>query len=202
MSQSAPHGRSRRGVASATRATEFARRRTIGDGLSSFTIEDICAAADFSRRTFFNYFASKEDAVLGILQTHGDADLEAVFIEANGDVLDDLVTLSVALWNRHAVSADDAAAIGAAIAREPKLLSRMFAHIHDTEQATIALVERRAGYEAGDSRASTVALLFGTLMRLAIDESFTHPQGPAFEDVLRSRVALARALFSSTESPV
>jgi AcrR family transcriptional regulator len=180
MSQSASSGRGRRRAAAA-KAAQFARRRTISDGLASFTIEDICEAADFSRRTFFNYFASKED----------DA-----FVDARGDVLDDLVALAVARWARHAVSLHDAADVGAAIEREPRLITRMFAHIHDTERATTALIERREGYEAGDPRASTTALLFGALMRMAFDDFFSHPDGPAFDAVLRARIAVARSLFA------
>lgn len=195
MSQSASSGRGRRRAAAA-KAAQFARRRTISDGLASFTIEDICEAADFSRRTFFNYFASKEDAVLGILHTRGDADLDDAFVDARGDVLDDLVALAVARWARHAVSLHDAADVGAAIEREPRLITRMFAHIHDTERATTALVERREGYEAGDPRASTTALLFGALMRMAFDDFFSHPDGPAFDAVLRARIAVARSLFA------
>ena len=197
VNESAPDARFRRRLAAAAKATAFARQRTISDGLASFTVEDICEEAGFSRRTFFNYFASKEDAVLGVLHTRGDEDLEDAFVDGDGDVFDDLITLAVARWTRHGVSRDDAAAIGAAITAEPKLLGRMLAHIHDTEQATTALIERREGYEAGDARAATAALVFGTLMRLAMDETFAHPEGPAYADVLRARVALARTLLSS-----
>ena len=38
-------------------------------GLADTTVEMIADHAGVSRRTFFNYFASKEDAVLGIQET-------------------------------------------------------------------------------------------------------------------------------------
>ena len=35
-------------------------------GFDNVTVEDICSAADISRRTFFNYMDSKDEAVLGV----------------------------------------------------------------------------------------------------------------------------------------
>ncbi|RCK61641.1 TetR/AcrR family transcriptional regulator [Microbacterium sorbitolivorans] len=202
MSESAPNARERRRANAVAEATAFAQARTIEHGLASFTIEDICEAAGFSRRTFFNYFASKEDAVLGILQTRDrDDDIEAAFIASRGDLIDDLVTLSVARWTRQAVPLADAATVGAAIKSEPKILTRMLSHIHDSEQGATALIEQREGYEAGDPRAVTAALIFGTFMRMTFDEGITAGQHASFEDILRARVQLARALFTSTESP-
>jgi len=34
-------------------------------GIDNTTVEDICQAADISRRTFFNYMDSKGHAILG-----------------------------------------------------------------------------------------------------------------------------------------
>jgi AcrR family transcriptional regulator len=42
-------------------------------GFEETTVDDIALAAGLSRRSFFRYFASKEDAVLGMLHTVGDA---------------------------------------------------------------------------------------------------------------------------------
>src|ERR1700712_3503164 len=48
-----------------TAAVELALR----DGIEHATVEAICDAADVSNRTFFNYFDSKEDAIVGLKDT-------------------------------------------------------------------------------------------------------------------------------------
>jgi AcrR family transcriptional regulator len=43
-----------------------ARELTLQRGLDAVTVDDIADAADVSPRTFFNYFSSKEQAVVGV----------------------------------------------------------------------------------------------------------------------------------------
>ena len=58
--------RERKKVETYRRLATAARELAMAKGLEAVTVEDIAAAADVSPRTFFNYFANKEDAIVGV----------------------------------------------------------------------------------------------------------------------------------------
>ena len=104
-------------------------------GFANVTVEDICEAADISRRTFFNYMDSKDEAVLGsfpfelgdealhaIATTPSDNLLELIFrhIEARPDVLS-----REHLLRRRAILKRNPALAGAAYERKSKVLMRL-----------------------------------------------------------------------------
>lgn len=66
MSTDAPAGRRDRKKAETREALRSAALRlALEHGYEQLTVEAITEAADVSQRTFFNYFASKDDALLG-----------------------------------------------------------------------------------------------------------------------------------------
>lgn len=69
-------------------------RLSLERGFDSVTVEEVAQAAQVSARTFFNYFASKEEAVAA---SHGSHELTpdeiARYEEGAGDPLTDLIVL-------------------------------------------------------------------------------------------------------------
>src|SRR3712207_6346148 len=66
------------------------------DGLDAVTVEAICTEAGVSARTFFNYFESKDDAVLGMEPLALDPEVVETFAAGGptGDIAADLEVLA------------------------------------------------------------------------------------------------------------
>ncbi|MFJ3384838.1 MULTISPECIES: TetR/AcrR family transcriptional regulator [unclassified Curtobacterium] len=83
MPDSVPSGemglRDRKRIETRSRIAESARSLALEQGIDHTTIEQVAARAEISPRTFFNYFESKEDAVLG----HTELDLSSETLEAH-----------------------------------------------------------------------------------------------------------------------
>jgi len=79
------------------RAIQLAALRLVKDrGLDAVTIDDISHDADVSPRTFFNYFVSKEAALVGDgPERPSDDDVDA-FVNGSGGVLEDLAIMMTA----------------------------------------------------------------------------------------------------------
>jgi len=79
------------------RAIQLAALRLVKSrGLDAVTIDDISHDADVSPRTFFNYFVSKEAALVGDgPEQPSDDDVEA-FVHGSGGILEDLAVMMTA----------------------------------------------------------------------------------------------------------
>ncbi|CAN7227882.1 TetR/AcrR family transcriptional regulator [Microbacterium foliorum] len=201
MSESADSLREQRRRETTRALTDAARRLTTERGFAGFTVEELCAEVGVSRRTFFNYFESKENAVFGFAAIDSRQEgLEAEFVAQSGDLLDDFLRLTIArfeLFN----PLDDAPAMFAVIEQEPRLLKAAFEQLAKNERRDMELVVRRSGEGAADAElhAEVMVHTVGALVRLCMDQLLHHHSTDSFSDLVRRRLEIARAVFAPSQ---
>jgi AcrR family transcriptional regulator len=198
--------RERRRAETSAKLTTLARRLTAQHGLAGFTVEEVCEQAGVSRRTFFNYFASKEDALFGRSARVDTQDLEDAFVAA-GDprdpalsptLLDNLAELCLERWARLDTDGTSMHDMHAAFRREPGLLVRALEAAIEDEEKDVLLVERREGLPAGDLRAAVVVQTMGALGRASAREFLAPGNADPIDLILRRRLDALREIAHPT----
>ena len=200
-----PTLRERRKAETSARISAVARRLTAARGLQGFTVEEVCEEVGVSRRTFFNYFHSKDDAIVGrsvdaLDETAVDAFLAARPGGLSGispRLLDDLADLTIASLELIGLTPEMAASFIAAVEREPQLLSKMIRSGTERDRALMALVEHREGLEPGDARAEAAVLITGALFRASAERFLRPGNTEPFDVLVRRGLDAARAVFSA-----
>lgn len=195
-----------RRVRTAHRLTAAARRRTAEDGLSGFTVDEVCDEAGISRRTFFNYFASKEDAVLGFTTLWDQHEIEERFTSGgdpdepgvSASLLDDYAALLVDRWTDVGLTPEHVADLVAAMDREPRLLSRVFEHVQTRERADVELVRAREGLPEGDLRASVAVQVVCALAGACLGQFLEPANSEPLNALMQRRLVAAREVFAAT----
>lgn len=171
---------------------------SIERGFENVTVEEVGRAAQVSPRTFFNYFTSKEDAVVGRGKPFepGDEAIER-FRRSTGDVIGDLVDLMAA----STATADDPAVHALRrrlLEQEPGLLGVQIAGAHRLEERLAGLVASRlraaeaaarGGQPAVSDRARLLALVAGAIMRSGWSRWVAEEGARPLPDCIRSAYA-------------
>jgi AcrR family transcriptional regulator len=179
-----------------------ARRLTLDHGLGGFTVEQLCDEIGISRRTFFNYFPSKEDAVLG----HSDEEmpeeiLDAFVLSGRTDppkpLIDALTDLFAEFGSRLAISREEYEMMSAVLQREPQLMPRLFARAESKSQLLVDLIIAREGLPADHPTPRVATFVLGGLARRSLDEFFAEGNELSYPDVIRRNIDALRLLFPS-----
>jgi len=116
-------------------------------GFDATTIDDIVAAVEVSRRTFFRYFDTKEDVLPAWFDRHVDtllAKLEAR--PANEDVMTSLRHVLDAMAELYDAKLSNVLTIERVISREPSIVARRYARMEEmAERIAEALAARPSG---------------------------------------------------------
>lgn len=167
--------------------TNHARTLTAERELNGFTIEELCEAAGVSRRTFFNYFATKEDAVLGVKSADPFKPFAQGFLDSaqtpgtnsSGSTtalaLDRaLLELFVKAYATMDVPPTDMGSFMQIMHSEPALMKRMIHSAVQRQRALAELIAQRQGLEPEDQFAHLASTLFSQLAMTSFQEFIGH----------------------------
>ncbi|SCL71524.1 transcriptional regulator, TetR family [Micromonospora citrea] len=190
----APGRRDRKKRLTRAALTEAALRLVAERGLAQVTVEEISEAAQVSPRTFFNYFACKDEALVG--DHAGDAmrlvaRLAAVppqvpvltaLRTALDEVIDEVRT-ERELWR---LRMD-------VVARNPVLLPRLVAGNAEAERAVTEVVAARIGVGPDHGYPALVTAVTGAALRVAMTRWATRSDGPELADLVDEAFAALAA---------
>ena len=118
-------------------------------GPDRVTVEDIAQAANVSPRTFFNYFATKDDAIVGVAPASSSALIQALATRPEGEApLDALRAAVQAATDSVASSASDWAVRRRLFQQHPHLAARSASQFAVVEAGLTQEVARRTGLDA------------------------------------------------------
>lgn len=117
-------------------------------GPDRVTVEAIAEAAGVSPRTFFNYFTSKEDAIVGITPAHSSELLADLIARPEGESpLEALQATARSAAARLEAGADDWMRRRALFHRHPTLAGRHAARLAEVERGMVEEIARRTALD-------------------------------------------------------
>ncbi|MDJ0319626.1 TetR/AcrR family transcriptional regulator [Pseudarthrobacter sp. PS3-L1] len=199
--------RGRKRAATRAAITAAARTLTAERGLSGYTVEEVCEQTDISRRTFFNYFPTKEDAIIG----HVDDEIPAGLIEAfiaggssspagqiSATLLQDLVDMSLALSTDMVASDAEVRQLIAVIHKEPQLMLRIIGATAEREAEFVRVLAIRERVAADHPALQMAVVVLSTVARKSSATYFSDGNTRSHRDLFLENLNAVRNIFSQS----
>lgn len=197
-------GREQKQQQTRQRIVRCAQRLCLEAGFDGFTMDELAEQAEVSRRTLFNYFPSKVDAVLGGAETPDFASTELAEVAGtfrtggpHGRLIDDLAELTRHLLATQTIDRESARLRRSVLTSSPRLLTVIHERFEKVAEQIVGLVLEREGPDFGPVRAR---LAVGVLIAVfdAALESFSEgrPDDPELADLFTDHLRLVGDLFA------
>jgi|SRR6185436_16806990 len=163
-------------------------------GFEATTLDDIAAAADVSRRSFFHYFASKEDVVFAWQEEIITALIAAVAARPAGETMLTAAENAIAAMVRQ-LDPSEAIAMARLKRDNPALQARNQVKYEMLERTLAEALGKRAGHKRERLQARLVAMITTGAMRIG-DELWTAEGAREKPEAMVKRMfAAMRAIF-------
>lgn len=134
------------------------------------TVDEICAEAGVSPRTFFNYFSSKEEAILGEPPAVPSDEVLADFESGGptGDLLEDLRGVLAAHLDASLPTVQQMHLRRHVLEHHPELMPHVMGAFNAIERRLVEAAARRGGVEPTSVHAHVVGGVASVAMRLSV----------------------------------
>lgn len=195
MSGSADSIREARRHETSRRISHCARVLADEHGIDGFTMDDLAAAAEVSRRTLFNYFPGKDAAVFGEKPAIRDGLLDTFRAGGpTGDLVSDIVALVNELLDTHEIDRDEVALMHRVMHDNPRLIALAKQDFELRCEEFCEATEVREGAAYDDIRARVLVRVVAALFETSLHYYLEHPDED-LADVFNRAIAALRSAF-------
>jgi AcrR family transcriptional regulator len=191
----APGPRERKRQQTRERLTRVAMALFLERGFEATTLDDIASAADISRRSFFHYFASKEDVVFAWHEESTAALIAAVAARPANESMLSAAENAISAMVRQ-LEPGEAIAMARLKRDNPALQARDQVKYEKLERALAEALGSRAGHKTEKLQARLVAMIATGAMRIG-GELWAAEGARENPEALAKRIfAAIRAIFN------